>query len=60
MCWCYLQVMTTPSGTARQGGTAPPPEDRNDLGLGAVVSSQSTVRLLNRDGSFNARRAGLG
>lgn len=52
--------MTMPADTSRQPGSALPPEDRNDLGLGAVVSSQSTVRLLNRDGSFNARRAGLG
>ena len=34
-------------------------EDR-DLGFGAVVASSSAERLLNRDGSFNSRRDGLG
>ena len=47
--------------TAPRTTSAPPPtEDRNDLGLGAVLSSQSKVRLLQRDGSINTRRAGLG
>lgn len=49
--------MTTPDSAP---GTAPRIEDRNDLGLGAVVASESTTRLLNRDGSFNVRRKGLG
>src|ERR1051325_6326261 len=31
-----------------------------DLGFGAVVSRESRGRLLNRDGTFNARRDGLG
>src|SRR4051794_37771911 len=31
-----------------------------DLGFGSVVSRQSQKRLLNRDGSFNVVRAGLG
>lgn len=31
-----------------------------DLGFGAVVSRESRQRLLNRDGSFNVSRAGLG
>ncbi len=39
---------------------APPPVDRNDLGFGSVVARQSRERLLNRDGSFNVRREGLG
>ena len=34
--------------------------DRHDLGFGSVVSRQSRDRLLNRDGSFNVRREGLG
>jgi len=34
--------------------------DRNDLGFGSVVASQSRERLLNRDGTFNVRREGLG
>ena len=32
----------------------------NDLGYGAVVSRHSGQRLLNRDGSFNVVRSGLG
>lgn len=40
--------------------TPPGPEDRNDLGFGSVVARQSRERLLNRDGSFNVRREGLG
>src|SRR2546423_6154223 len=31
-----------------------------DLGFGSVVSRQSRQRLLNRDGSFNVVRSGLG
>ncbi|HEY6853493.1 MAG TPA: ion channel, partial [Gemmatimonadales bacterium] len=31
-----------------------------DLGFGAVVSRESRLRLLNRDGTFNVRRRGLG
>lgn len=37
-----------------------PPVDQNDLGFGSVVTRQSRERLLNRDGSFNVRREGLG
>jgi inward rectifier potassium channel len=37
-----------------------PPVDRNDLGFGSVVARQSRERLLNRDGTFNVRREGLG
>lgn len=39
------------------------PEDQardRDLGFGAVVSRESRRRLLNRDGSFNVVRSGLG
>ena len=42
-----------------------PPDSRRhreipkDLGFGSVVSDQSRLRLLNRDGSFNVRRTGL-
>jgi inward rectifier potassium channel len=39
----------------------PPPEDPNlDLGFGSVVARESRKRLLNRDGTFNVRREGLG
>ncbi len=35
-------------------------DDDRDLGFGAVVASSTAERLLNRDGSFNSRREGLG
>jgi inward rectifier potassium channel len=35
-------------------------ERDRDLGFGSVVSRQSGERLLNRDGSFNVLRSGLG
>ena len=53
-------------------GNTGPPSDRDgfvdrdgsdidlDLGFGKFVSSQSRKRLLNRDGTFNVRRTGLG
>src|SRR5215510_15773548 len=34
--------------------------DMRDLGFGSVVARESRQRLLNRDGSFNVMRAGLG
>lgn len=35
------------------------PEEKEDLGFGAVVSTASRKRLLNPDGTFNVRRVGL-
>src|SRR5580704_2540624 len=35
-------------------------QDLRDLGFGSVVSRESRQRLLNRDGSFNVERRGLG
>ncbi|MHB0964013.1 MAG: ion channel [Gemmatimonadaceae bacterium] len=35
------------------------PEEKEDLGFGAVVSTASRKRLLNHDGTFNVRRVGL-
>src|SRR5271166_23296 len=35
-------------------------QDLRDLGFGTVVSRDSQQRLLNRDGSFNVERRGLG
>ena len=35
-------------------------DENRDLGFGAVVASSTAERLLNRDGSFNSRRVGLG
>ncbi|HSY50902.1 MAG TPA: ion channel [Thermoanaerobaculia bacterium] len=40
---------------------APPLKDADlDLGFGSVVARESRKRLLNRDGTFNVRRVGLG
>jgi inward rectifier potassium channel len=35
-------------------------EEERDLGFGSVVARESRMRLLNRDGSFNVVRDGLG
>lgn len=40
--------------------TKPLFEDKGDLGFGSVVSTESTQRLLNKDGTFNVKRRGLG
>ena len=44
------------------GATTKPLNDQDlrDLGFGAVVSRESQQRLLNRDGTFNVKRTGLG
>lgn len=34
-------------------------DENKDLGFGAIVAKESRQRFVNRDGSFNARRAGL-
>lgn len=38
----------------------PADESELDLGFGSVVARESRKRLLNRDGTFNVRREGLG
>ncbi len=38
----------------------PDAEEPRDLGFGSVVASESRLRLLNRDGTFNVQRRGLG
>jgi inward rectifier potassium channel len=38
----------------------PVEERERDLGFGAVISRESEQRLLNRDGSFNVQRDGIG
>jgi inward rectifier potassium channel len=35
-------------------------EELRDLGFGSVVSQEQKIRLLNRDGSFNVAREGMG
>lgn len=53
-------------GPEAEGGSVPPhaPDKvegvEEDLGFGSVVSRESRRRLLNRDGTFNVRRKGLG
>ena len=44
----------------RKKATALATDDNRDLGFGSVVASASRQRLLNRDGSFNVARSGLG
>ena len=46
--------------TAPPDSRIPPTEESRDLGFGAIVAGQSKRRLLNRDGSFNVVRRGLG
>ncbi len=48
--------MTTEPTPPTRAGT----EIELDLGFGSIVSSESRRRLLNRDGTFNVRRTGLG
>jgi inward rectifier potassium channel len=45
---------------SRPHRVAAPVDPNADLGFGAVVARESRRRLLNRDGSFNVRREGLG
>src|SRR5579862_4555877 len=52
--------MSEPLGQAATPGAVPRVEDKNDFGFGAVASTDSTLRLLNKDGTFNVRRVGLG
>jgi inward rectifier potassium channel len=35
-------------------------EEKSDLGFGSVVAAENKQRLLNKDGTFNLRRRGLG
>ena len=35
-------------------------DDERDLGFGSLVAPRSTSRLLNRNGTFNTKREGLG
>ncbi len=44
--------------TAR-GSVSQTTNESRDLGFGSVLARESRARLLNRDGSFNARREGL-
>lgn len=37
-----------------------PDDSKQDLGFGSVVTRAASLRLLNRDGSFNVQRKGLG
>ena len=55
--------MATPPFEPSPLAPRPSAEDQardRDLGFGSVVSRQSRQRLLNRDGSFNVARTGLG
>lgn len=55
--------MSQPSFEPSPLAPRPSPEDEardRDLGFGSVVGRESRQRLLNRDGSFNVARSGLG
>ena len=51
---------TNPEGFQGVMAAPPPPAQSEDLGFGSVVGGASQRRLLNRDGSFTARRVGFG
>lgn len=48
-----------PTGSERAEGEPVEPLG-NDLGLGRVVAQESHARMVNKDGSFNLQRSGLG
>ncbi len=51
--------MTREEAVFRQHIEAELSEEERDLGFGAKVATESRVRFLNRDGSFNVRRTGI-
>src|SRR5580704_14222008 len=60
---CTLCFMAFPTFDPSPLSPRRTPEEETrdrDLGFGAVVSQRSRRRLLNRDGSFNVTRKGLG
>lgn len=59
MAWNAPSPSFEPSPLAPRRTQEEQARDR-DLGFGSVVSRQSRLRLLNRDGSFNVVRSGLG
>ena len=57
--------LAPPSARTDAPSSPPPPplpveEEVKDLGFGSVVARESRRRLLNRDGTFNVRRRGIG
>jgi len=52
------QLNSAPAPNNQANGMKP--EEPRDLGFGTVVSQASRVRLLNRDGTFNVHRVGMG
>lgn len=52
----YQQASLADASTTDANNDAPP----RDLGFGSVVTEQSSQRLLNRNGTFNVKRHGLG
>ena len=52
--------MATPTPTPTPTHTATPTnKEPQDLGFGSVLSAQTKLRLMNRDGSFNVRRVSV-
>src|SRR5258708_7359691 len=52
--------MATPDERRPDGAPQPAEGPNADLGVGSVVARESRLRFLNRDGTFNVRREGLG
>ncbi len=48
-----FQLQTTKTATPKMS------EEDRDLGFGSKVATESRLRFLNRDGTFNVRRTGL-
>jgi len=54
-----IAMVERPKTTSAQANAANH-DDQRDLGFGSVVSQASRQRLLNRDGTFNVKRVGMG
>ncbi len=52
--------MAEPLARSVVPGAVPRVEDKGDFGFGAVAATESRRRLLNKSGTFNVRRVGLG
>lgn len=55
-----MSTVHPPAATGVRAPAPGPASSESDLGFGAVVARESRQRLLNRDGTFNVRREGLG
>src|SRR5262249_2684383 len=58
--WIYLRLVTTPPTNTDPNRPAPANSPDSDLGFGRVVVQSVKGRFLNRDGSPNSKKYGLG